>query len=218
MMKIELWMDSFVENLRETFGNRVYFVGLQGSYARAEATEKSDIDTVVILDTLSAADIQTYGEMLDRMEHRELICGFLSGRDELLRWEPSDLFQFYYDTKPILGSLDQLLSLIDEAAVDRAINIAACNIYHGCVHNMLHEKEEEMLRGLYKAASFALQAICFKETGRYISRQAELIPCLTAENRAIAETFLTLKRGGEVRFREMSELLYNWAKKQITEV
>ena len=218
MMKIELWMDSFVENLRETFGNRVYFVGLQGSYARAEATEKSDIDTVVILDTLSAADIQTYGEMLDRMEHRELICGFLSGRDELLRWEPSDLFQFYYDTKPILGSLDQLLSLIDEAAVDRAIKIAACNIYHGCVHNMLHEKEEEMLRGLYKAASFALQAICFKETGRYISRQAELIPCLTAENRAIAETFLTLKRGGEVRFREMSELLYNWAKKQITEV
>ena len=218
MMKIELWMDSFVENLRKTFGNRVCFVGLQGSYARAEATEKSDIDTVVILDTLSAADIQTYGEMLDKMEHRELICGFLSGRDELLNWEPSDLFQFYYDTKPILGSLDELLSLIDEAATERAIRIGACNIYHGCVHNMLHEKDEEMLRGLYKAASFVLQAICFKETGRYISRQTELIPCLTAENRAIAETFLALKRGGEVKFREMSELLYNWAKKKITGV
>lgn len=218
MMKIELWMDSFVENLRKTFGNRVCFVGLQGSYARAEATEKSDIDTVVILDTLSVADIQTYGEMLDKMEHRELICGFLSGRDELLNWEPSDLFQFYYDTKPILGSLDELLSLIDEAATERAIRIGACNIYHGCVHNMLHEKDEDILRGLYKAASFVLQAICFKETGRYISRQTELIPCLTAENRAIAETFLALKRGGEVRFREMSELLYNWAKKQITEV
>lgn len=218
MMKIELWMDSFVENLRKTFGNRVCFVGLQGSYARAEATEKSDIDTVVILDTLSAADIQTYGEMLDKMEHRELICGFLSGRDELLNWEPSDLFQFYYDTKPFLGSLDELLPLIDEAATERAIRIGACNIYHGCVHNMLHEKDEEMLRGLYKAASFVLQAICFKETGRYISRQAELIPCLSAENRAIAETFVALKRGGEVKFREMSELLYNWAKKQITEV
>lgn len=218
MMKIELWMDSFVENLRKTFGNRVCFVGLQGSYARAEATEKSDIDTVVILDTLSAADIQTYGEMLDKMEHRELICGFLSGRDELLNWEPSDLFQFYYDTKPILGSLDELLSLIDEAATERAIRIGACNIYHGCVHNMLHEKDEDILRGLYKAASFVLQAICFKETGRYISRQAELIPCLSAENRSIAETFLALKRGGEVKFREMSELLYNWAKKQITEV
>lgn len=218
MMKIELWMDSFVENLRKTFGNRVCFVGLQGSYARAEATEKSDIDTVVILDTLNAADIQTYGEMLDKMEHREFICGFLSGRDELLNWEPSDLFQFYYDTKPILGSLDELLSLIDETAIERAIRIGACNIYHGCVHNMLHEKDEEMLRGLYKAASFVLQAICFKETGRYISRQTEMIPCLTADNRAIAETFLALKRGGEVRFREMSELLYNWAKKQITEV
>ena len=215
MMKIELWMDSFVENLRKTFGNRVYFVGLQGSYARAEATEKSDIDTVVILDTLSAADIQTYGEMLDKMEHRELICGFISGRDELLRWEPSDLFQFYYDTKPILGSLDELLNLIDEAAVKRAIKTGACNIYHGCVHNMLHEKDEDILRGLYKAASFVLQAVSFRETGRYISPLAELMTVLSPEDRAIAETFLALKAGGEVKFMEMSELLYAWAKRQI---
>lgn len=218
MIDIKQWMENFTALLRDTFGNRLYFVGLQGSHARGEATEKSDIDTVVILETVSAADIQTYGEILDRMEHRELICGFFSGRDELLRWEPSDIFQFYYDTKPILGSLDELLPLMDEAAIERAIRIGACNIYHGCVHNMLHEKDEETLRGLYKAASFVLQAICFKETGRYISRQAELIPYLSAENRAIAETFLALKRGEEVKFREMSELLYAWAKNRIIKI
>ena len=209
-------MDSFVERLRENFGNRIYFVGLQGSYARGEATEKSDIDTVVILDELSAGDIQTYSEMLDKMEQRELICGFLSGRAELLDWEASDLFQFYYDTKTIMGSLDELLPLIDESAVDRAIKTGACNIYHGCVHNMLHEKDGEILRGLYKSASFVLQALCFKETGRYISRQRDMLMLLSPEDRAIGETFLALKAGGEVNFREMSEQLYCWAKEKLS--
>lgn len=53
-------------------------------------------------------------------------CGFLSGKDELTNWEPSDLFQFYYDTTPILGTLDELLKMIDQAAIDRAIKIGAC--------------------------------------------------------------------------------------------
>ena len=42
----------------------------------------------------------------------------------------------------------------DESAVNRAIKIGACNIFHGCVHNMLHEKSEDILRGLYKSAAF----------------------------------------------------------------
>lgn len=217
MIDIKRWMEDFTGLLIETFGERVYFVGLQGSHGRVEATEKSDIDTVVILDALYPEDIKSYGEMLDKMPHRELICGFLSGKDELLNWEASDLFQFYYDTKPIMGSLDELLPLIDEAAVKRAIKTGACNIYHGCVHNMLHEKDEEILRGLYKAASFVLQALCYRETGRYIRRQAELLPCLSPEDRVIAETFMTLKAGGEAKFREMSELLYRWSKKRIKE-
>ena len=215
MMKIKLWMDSFVENLRKTFGNRVCFVGLQGSYARAEATEKSDIDTVVILDTLSAADIQTYGEMLDKMEHRELICGFLSGKKEIMNWEPSDLFQFYHDTTPIKGTLDDLLPLIDQVAIDRAIKMGAGNIYHGCVHNMLHEKSEEILKGLYKAASFVVQAIVFKQTGNYIKHQSQLLQVSSTEERMITVTFLKYKNGETVDFNEASRMLFEWSKKWI---
>ena len=167
IIDINGWMNDFLQKLNDVFVNRVWFVGLQGSYGRGEATETSDIDVVVILDELSASDIQTYQDMLDTLSHRELICGFVSGKDEILNWEPSDLFQFYYDTTPIQGSLDDLLPLIDHVAIDRAIKIGAGNIYHGCVHNMLHEKSEEMLKGLYKAASFVVQAIVFKQTGNY---------------------------------------------------
>ena len=85
-----------------------------------------------------------------------MICGFLSGKDELLHWEVSELFQFYYDTKPILGSLDVLLNSIDVASVERVIKADACSIYHGCVHNMLYDRSSEILRSLYKSASFVI--------------------------------------------------------------
>ena len=110
MIDITSWMQSFLQSLTDTFSHRVWFVGLQGSYGRGEATEASDIDIVVILDELTALDIQKYNAMLDALPNRELICGFLSGKNELMKWEPSDLFQFYYDTTPIKGSLDELLS------------------------------------------------------------------------------------------------------------
>ena len=217
MIGITVWMQDFLQTLNKTFASRVWFVGLQGSYGRGEATETSDIDVVAILDELSASDIQKYNTMLDTLPHREQICGFLSGKDELLNWEPSDLFQFYYDTSPIQGSLDELLAVIDETAVNRAIKIGACNIYHGCVHNMLHEKSEDILRGLYKSASFVVQAIAFKQTGKYIKTQKDLLGVVSADERKIIEIFLKLKNGDTVEFGTMSEFLFAWAKKQITE-
>ena len=217
MIDITVWMQDFLHTLNETFANSVWFVGLQGSYGRGEATETSDIDIVVILDELSASDIQTYNTMLDTLPHRELICGFLSGKDELLQWEPSDLFQFYYDTTPIKGSLDELLTVINDAAVSRAIKIGACNIYHGCMHNMLHEKSEDTLRGMYKSASFVVQAIAFKQTGKYIKSQKDLLDVVSADERKIVETFLKLKNGDAVEFNTMSEELFAWAKKLIGE-
>ena len=217
MMDITAWMPTFLQTLNETFANRVWFVGLQGSYGRGEATETSDIDIVVILDELSAMDIQTYNNMLDTMAHRELTCGFLSGKNEIMNWESSDLFQFCNDTTPIKGTLDEVIALIDENAINRAIKIGACNIFHGCVHNMLHEKSEDILRGLYKSASFVVQAIVFKQTGNYIKYQEELLKVVSSYELVIVENFMILKNGGPVDFSLMSETLFDWAKKWISE-
>ena len=215
MIDITTWMNNFLQKLNHKFENRVWFVGLQGSYGRGEARDTSDIDIVVILDQLSASDIQDYNVMLDALPNRALICGFLSGKDELLNWEPSDLFQFYYDTTPIKGSLDELLTVIDETAVNRAIKIGACNIYHGCVHNMLHEKSDEILRELYKSASFVVQAIVFQQTGKYIKHQKELLSVASPDEQAIVNTFLNLKNSESVDFCSMSEALLSFTKKWI---
>lgn len=215
MIEVTAWMERYLQALDETFGQRVWFVGLQGSYGRGEATEKSDIDIVMILDKLSAEDIQTYNAMLDTLPNRELICGFLSGKGEILNWDAADLFQFYHDTTPIRGSMDEVRALIDDAAVCRAIKMGACNIFHGCVHNMLYEKSEEILKGLYKAASFVVQAIYFRQAGKYIRHQKELLEVVSPDERAIVENFLQLKNGGSVDFRAMSETLFAWCKKWI---
>lgn len=217
MIDCVAWTPVFLHALDETFGPRVWFVGMQGSYSRGEATEHSDLDMVVILDEVKAEDIRAYRAMLDQLSERPLLCGFFSGKQELMNWEPSDLFQFYYDTQPIRGSLDELLHLLDDAAVRRAVRIGACNVYHGCVHNMLYEQSSEMVAGLYKAASFVIQAIAFRQTGRYIRRLKDLPQVLAPDEAEIITTFMTLKNGGKVDFAPMSERLFAWAKKLLAE-
>ena len=217
MIEITTWMDGFLKALNKDFGSRVWFVGLQGSYGRGEATETSDIDVVVILDELSASDIQRYNAMLDTLPHRELICGFLSGKEELFRWESSDLLQFYYDTTPLKGSLEELLPLLDTATVERAVKIGACNIYHGCVHNMLHEKSEDALKGLYKAASFVVQAVALRQTGKYVKQKRDLLNVVSSDEKIIVENLLKIKDGCAFDFDNMSETLFSWSKKIISD-
>ena len=216
MVDINSWLEEFLQKLNGTFKSRVWFVGLQGSYGRGEATETSDIDVVVILNEFTVSDIQAYNQLLDTLPHRELICGFVSGKDEILNWEPADLFQFYHDTTPIKGNLDELLQKIDNVAVDRAIKIGACNIYHGCVHNMLHTKNDDILKGLYKAASFVVQAIVFKQTGNYIKHQNQLLQAALLDEKIVIETFLKYKNCETVDFNSASEILFEWSKKWIS--
>ena len=211
MIDIKNWIAEFTNKVEQTFSDRVWFIGLQGSYGRGEATDTSDIDVVVILDELRMNDLKTYRDMLDTLQNRQLICGFISGKNELLNWETSDLFQFYYDTTPIKGSLDCLLEKIDKQTVKRAIRIGACNIYHACVHNFVHEKSDDILRSLYKSAAFVLQAVWFYETGKYIKSKAELQNAINPPS-AVLTNVQELKNGASVKFEEMSELLLNWAK------
>ena len=212
MIDISVWCKQFVDALQKTFGNRIWFVGLQGSYGRGEATEDSDIDMVVVLDVLSPADIDSYNRMLDNLPYREKACGFLSGKKELFCWNPADLFQLYYDTTPIIGSLSELESRLD---VDGAIWMGLCNINHGCVHNMLYEKDTEVLKGLYKAAFFVIQAIVFRQTGNYHREMEALLNVSCPAEREILAGLLVLKSGEQPDFGVLSEHLLIWSQSQL---
>ena len=198
-MEIGNWMDAFAAAVRQAFGARVYCVGLQGSRARGEANEDSDIDVVVILDEWRAEDWQRYEAVLDSLPERDKVCGFVSGKRELLAWEPSELFGFYYDT---FG--------IEDAR--RAVRIGACGIYHACAHNCLHEKSGEMLHGLYKSAFFTLRADYFCRTGEFVRTKSELLSLLDGEAHAILAAGMGDADGS---FAEQSETLLAWASSMI---
>ena len=218
MIDITAWVENFTKALEETFPNRICFIGLQGSYSRDEATDTSDIDMVVILDTLSLEDIQRYASLLDTLPHRELTCGFLSGKEELMNWEISDLFQFYHDTKPIKGNLEILMPEIDKKAINRAIKSGVCNIYHACVHNLIYEKNETLLKELYKSASFVIQAIWYQQSGEYVRHQQDLLHKADDREKKIISAFLSIKNSGNIDFASLSNQLFEWSKYWINQL
>lgn len=214
------WLENFVKEMKKGFGSRIEFIGLQGSHGRGEASEESDIDIVIILDKVDIEDLKKYDEIISKMEDREKICGFISGKEELINWEKADVFQFYYDTEPLVGNIDFLVPTIKKSDVRRAILVGSCNIYHMCGHNILHEKDLELLFSLYKAASFVLQAKYYYETGRYIKKKADLLPKLSEQDGKILKIYMEIKKienTSEGKFLNYSTELFNWSSLLIKE-
>ncbi len=213
MFNLDSWLDEYVSAVDEAFGTRIVFIGLQGSYARGEAHEGSDIDVVLLLDELHIEDLKVYRNAIASLPERDKICGFLSGIAELTSWDRADLFQFYHDTKAIYGDLDFLAPLLTPHAVKRAAQTAACNVYHAFVHNFVHEQSEEVLRGLCKAAVFALQAKHYLENGAYISRKKDLLAKLSGTDYEVLQ-FALLR---QYNLQKTTQLLLEWSAQIIKE-
>ena len=174
MIDIQRWMEQYCRNVRKMFGARVRFVGLQGSFARGQAREGSDIDAVLILDVFTMEDLCAYRRFLDAMPHRARTCGFVCGVEELQGWSRADLFQLYYDTRAWYGSLEEMIPPFTREEAREAARMGAGNLYHGCCHSMLHGVPEKSFPSMCKAAYFVLQAVCFARTGTYPGSQEEM--------------------------------------------
>lgn len=196
-MEIWGWMRALKDRAEDTFGDRLVCLGLQGSYGRGEANENSDIDAVLILDAVSMEDLRKYQEILKWLPHREKVCGFVSGRDELMHWDRADLFQFCRDTHVILGSLDFAKGLTGDEDARRAVHIGACNLYHAVVHTVMHNPGMQAMAELYKSAFFLIRTYFYAENGVYINTHRELAECLTGETRQLVYDAVALRDGAE---------------------
>ena len=212
---IEAWIKEYIEAVEKQFKDRIWFIGLQGSYGRGEATDQSDIDMVLILDQFSIDDAEQYRILRNSLPDQEKICGFVSGKEELLLWEPSELFQFYYDTLPIRGTLDALCEKISEADIWQAVRTGACSAYHMCLHNMIHDRSVSILRALLKSVRFTLQAIAYLNTGQYEKKAERLLTLLSSEDGAVLRAGMELPKLGQsissAQLQKYSALLIEWA-------
>lgn len=203
------WLKEYVRRVKDCFNNRIEFIGIQGSFARGEATQSSDIDVVLLLDTFSYEDLKKYENAIKDMEYREKVCGFISGIREMENWNRADLFTFYYDTKPLYGNMDWLGERIEKSDILNAVNRDVCDIYHLCVHNGIHEKSGEILKALLKKAVFVLRAKYFYKTGVYIQSKSDMMKALDGDDWEIL--ILSMKPIQEIDFNEGTQSLMEWA-------
>jgi len=220
MTDIENWMKKYMKAVISAFGARVIFVGLQGSRGRGEARPDSDIDVVLILDSVSLTDLGRYKETVSCLPEREKICGFVSGRAELAAWARYDLFQFYYDTTAYYGRLDDIIAVPCEKDARRALLFGACNLYHFTSHNFLHEYDTAVLRSIYKTAAFALRALYYCRNKVYIRKFSDLQRALSGEEKTLCDYMLKIKNGGEItdeEFSSLSSFMLGWTANLIEE-
>ncbi len=215
ILNIEEWLNLAIEKLQKTFAHNLLFVGLQGSYNRGEATPESDIDLVVILEELSFEDLKQYRQIIDEMPHKELACGFISGKKELQNWSKADLFQFFYDTKSLVGNLEDIIQPPTIEDIKKSIKTSSETLYHTLVHSFVHSKNFiEDLKNLYKMAFFILQAKYFVENNIYIKTQNELVKHLQGVDREILETCISRNQSDFFKRFDI-EKLGNWASQNI---
>ena len=214
--ELECWLAAFREGLCGLFGDRLRFFSLQGSHARGEATDASDLDVVVILDRVRFADLEAYRRLLDRTERREQICGFVAGLPELAGWERSDLLGLLLDTRPLLGSLEALCPPQGREEAWAALRIGACNLYHACSHNYLHGRSAAVLAGLYKSARFAVRIKWYARTGDYIPAMRDLEAAVPEPDRGILRLCRALPPTAEPEFDRLCRALLEWSSAQLT--
>ena len=194
-MDLTLWLPRFTAAMEAVFGERLLFLGLQGSRARGEAQADSDIDTVVILDRLTAEDLAAFRAAAEALPYREKLCGFVSSAAALRCWDRGELFGFIRDTVPLKGDLLVLPPPTGREEARAAVHAGACALYHGCCHNLLYDRDEGILAALYKSARFVLRAKAFADSGRDCPDLPTLRSALAGEDREILERYLALRSG-----------------------
>lgn len=177
MFDLNTYLDNLIAACKDVFDTRLLYVGLQGSYLRGEATEQSDIDIMLILDGLTAEDMDAYRAILKKLRQFDKSCGFICGRDEMARWNPLEVCQLLHTTKDLYGTLFDYLPEATRTDEINYVKVSLNNLYHALCHRYIHaerEKNVRALRGAGKDMFFLIQNLHYLETGAFILKKREL--------------------------------------------
>ena len=188
MVDIDVWMEELAVKLKQRFGPRMRFLGLQGSYGRGEANEDSDIDVVTVLDRVELPDLDAYRAVVREMPEGEKACGFLCGAAELKSWPGYDLLAVARDPRDVRGSLAPLLPPFSRENLAQAAAVGASGIYHAAVHTYLYGSREgwpDFLKQVHKGAFFTLRTLHELRAGENVRAKRDLLPLLSGDEREI---------------------------------
>ena len=190
MFDLDKYLADLILNCRSAFGERLLYIGLQGSWLRGEAHENSDIDIMVILDGLSVRDMDTYRGILKGIGTYEKSCGFICGKDEMKRWNPLEVCQLCHTTKDLVGVLTDYLPPATREDEINYVNLSLGNLYHELCHRYIHanrDKNAAKFRGTCKSVFYLIQNLHFLESGHFILSRKELNEAVPEEDRIVLE-------------------------------
>ena len=190
MFDLNRYLADLTLNCRSAFGERLLYMGLQGSYLRGEAHENSDIDVMMILDRFSVRDMDTYREILKKIGFYEKSCGFICGKEEMKRWTPLEVCQLRHTTKDLLGVLADYLPPAAREDEISYVRLSLGNLYHELCHRYIHENRDKntaKFRGACKSAFYLIQNLHFLESGYFILSRKDLKEAVAEEDRIVLQ-------------------------------
>lgn len=218
MFNAEKYIQALLSVMKDDFGERLMYVGLQGSYLRGEATEDSDIDIMAVIRDFSPSDMRKYREAISSLETPEKSCGFICGLDEMKNWNPLEICHLLHTTKDYYGCLSQFVPAYSDSDVRAFVKMSIGNLYHEICHRYIHrpvERNAEALPFTYKAVFFILQNLYYLEKGEFIGTKMALLDALDGKDKEVLHTALSYARGENVDFDKAFELLFSWCKEVL---
>lgn len=220
MFRVDEYLQELIIPMKNVFGGRLLYVGLQGSYLRKEATENSDIDIMVIIRNLSVQDLDSYREIISRMDCYEKSCGFICGMDEFSKWNPLELCHLLHSTKDYYGRLSLLVPEYSKEDITNFIKVSLGNLYHEMCHRYIHAdriKNYQKLPMTYKNVFFILQNIYYLKTGIFCITKSELLQILDGADKEIMEIALKINASESYDFGQAFGKLFLWCQKNLVD-
>lgn len=219
MFRLETYMNDLIRMLQQRLGDKLLYVGLQGSYLRNEATEDSDIDVMVLVDDLSIKDLDVYRETIVELVDYEKSCGFICGKAEFAKWNPLELSHLLHSTKDYYGKLSEYIPQYSERDIINFIKLSLGNLYHEICHRYIHADREKNIKKLpsaYKSVFFILQNIYFIKTGIFSITKKELMTQLDASDRKVMSISMQISGDCDYNFDEAFDSLFMWCQRTLS--
>ena len=218
MFELNSYLKDLILKCQASFGDRLLYVGLQGSYLRGEAHEGSDIDVMVILDRFTVEDMDLYREILKKTGFFEKSCGFICGKEEMQRWNPLEVCQLRHTTKDLLGVLTHFLPSATREDEINYVKFSLGNLYHEICHRYIHadrDKNVRKFRDTCKSVFFLMQNLHYLESGRFVLPKRELKEAVSPEDRRALE-LAELPDGFD--FDDAFAVLVSWCQAAFTRI
>ena len=219
MFQPDIYIASLTGKLQSAFGDRLVYVGLQGSYLRGEATESSDIDVMVVLRHRTPEDLAVYRCAIEELPDAEKSCGFICGAEEMKHWNPLEICHLLHTTRDCFGALKPLVPAYTPEDVRSYVKLSLGNLYHELCHRFIHATRADniaALPGTYKAVFFILQNLHYLRSGCFVSTKQSLLWALTGPDKEVLETAIALANAASYDFDTAFKLLFFWCQHTMT--